>query len=127
MEATVSIKAFSLMSKFEKFTEQWQPKIIGEFNDSHVKIAKLEGEFIWHHHDNEDELFYVVKGQLTIELKDSEPLILKAGEMTIVPRHTEHKTVAKEETWIMMIEPKTTVNTGNVTDSDKTVVEPEWI
>ncbi len=121
------IKAFSLNSKFEKFKEQWQPKIIGEFNDSHVKIAKLQGDFIWHHHDNEDELFYVVKGQLTIEMKDQEAVVLDAGDMTIIPRGVEHKTVAKDETWIMMIEPKSTLNTGNVADSEKTVAQPDWI
>lgn len=121
------IKTFSLLGKFEKFTDRWQPKIIGELNESYVKIAKLHGEFIWHHHEQEDELFYIVKGELTIHLQGQEPLVLKAGDMTVIPHGVEHKPEAKEETWIMMIEPKATVNTGNVENTDRTVARPDWI
>jgi mannose-6-phosphate isomerase-like protein (cupin superfamily) len=121
------VKAFRVADKFDKFNEQWQPKIIGELNDAHVKIAKVQGEFIWHSHEHEDELFYLVKGELTIHVRGQEPVILKEGGMAIVPAGVEHKPEAKEEAWIMMIEPKTTVNTGNRTESDRTVAEPEWV
>jgi mannose-6-phosphate isomerase-like protein (cupin superfamily) len=113
--------------KFQKFTEQWQPKIIGELNDAHVKIAKVQGDFIWHAHENEDELFCIVKGRLEIHIRGQEPVVLSEGEMTIIPKGVEHKPVAREEAWIMMIEPKGTVNTGNQDGSDRTVAEPEWI
>ena len=121
------ISAFALERKFDLFDEYWQPKIIGEINDSHVKIAKVEGEFVWHHHENEDELFYVVKGRLEIQLRDQDALVLDPGDITIIPRGVEHRPVAQDETWIMMLEPKSTVNTGSATDSDKTIAEPEWI
>jgi len=121
------VHAFSVERKFDLFSDRWKPKIVGEINESHVKIAKIEGEFVWHHHENEDELFYVVKGRLEIDLRDQDPLVLGPGDMTIIPRGTEHKPVAREETWIIMIEPKSTVNTGSAADSDLTVESPEWI
>jgi mannose-6-phosphate isomerase-like protein (cupin superfamily) len=127
MEGVMSIQAFSVVEKFSKFSEEWKPKIIGEINDSHVKVAKLKGEFIWHHHEQEDELFYVVRGELLIHLRDQKPVVLRAGEMVVIPRGIEHKPEAKQETWIMMIEPKTTLNTGNVVGSEMTVESPEWI
>lgn len=117
--------AFTVADKFGKFTEQWQPKIIGEINDSHVKIARVQGEFIWHRHEKEDELFYLVKGSLEIHLRDQDPLVLNEGDMTIIPKGVEHKPVANSEAWIMMIEPKTTTNTGNRADSERTVAQPE--
>jgi mannose-6-phosphate isomerase-like protein (cupin superfamily) len=114
----------NLTEKFKLFSEQWHPKIAGELNDSYVKIAKVQGEFVWHHHENEDELFFVVKGTLTIKLRDQE-LIVREGEFVVIPKGMEHMPVAEEEVWIMMLEPKTTSNTGNVTDEH--TVEAEWI
>ena len=103
----------NLKEKFNLFDEQWCPKIAGELNDSYVKIAKVEGEFIWHHHKNEDELFMVIKGELTIKLPD-EDIQLHEGEFLIVPRCVEHKPVAEQEAHILMFEPAGTLNTGNV-------------
>ncbi|HRX09290.1 MAG TPA: cupin domain-containing protein [Candidatus Limiplasma sp.] len=113
----------SLQDKFSLFSEQWSPKIIGEINDSMVKIAKLQGEFLWHAHENEDEMFYVYQGELTVKLRDRD-LVLRAGECVIIPRGVEHMPVAREEAWVMMIEPKGTLNTGNA-QSDRTVQEPD--
>jgi mannose-6-phosphate isomerase-like protein (cupin superfamily) len=118
------IQVINLAQKFDLFDEQWQPKIVGELNDSYVKIARVQGEFIWHHHENEDELFYVVKGTLILKLRERD-LTLREGEFAIIPRGVEHMPVASEEVWIMMLEPKTTSNTGNVTDEH--TVEAEWI
>ncbi|MFZ5819419.1 MAG: cupin domain-containing protein [Chloroflexota bacterium] len=117
-------QVINLTEKFNLFTEQWRPKIAGELNDSYVKLARVQGEFIWHHHENEDELFFVVKGTLTIKLRDKD-LTLREGEFVIIPRGVEHMPVAGEEAWIMMLEPKTTSNTGNVTDEH--TGEAEWI
>jgi mannose-6-phosphate isomerase-like protein (cupin superfamily) len=114
----------NLIEKFKLFNEQWHPKIVGELNDSYVKIAKVQGEFVWHQHENEDELFYVVKGILTIRLRDQE-LVIGQGEFAVIPRGVEHMPVAEEEVWIMMLEPKTTSNTGNV--SNERTVEAEWV
>ena len=114
----------NLNEKFDLFKEQWQPKIAGELNDSYVKLAKVQGEFVWHHHENEDELFFVVKGTLTIRLRERD-LTIREGEFVIIPRRVEHMPVAEEEVWIMLLEPKTTSNTGNVTD--ERTVEAEWI
>ena len=121
------IQAFSLKAKFDKFSERWQPKIVGEIDDMHVKVSKSSGEFIWHRHENEDELFYLVKGRMEIHLKDQDAVILNEGDMTIIPRGVDHKPVAADEAWVMVIERKSTLNTGNRTDSDRTVPHPEWI
>ena len=117
-------QVINLTEKFNLFSEQWHPKIIGELNNSYVKLAKVQGEFIWHHHKYEDELFFVVKGALTIKLRERD-LIIQEGELVIIPKGVEHMPVADEEVWIMMLEPKTTSNTGNVTD--KHTIEAEWI
>lgn len=117
-------QVINLTEKFNLFSEQWHPKIVGELNDSFVKLAKVQGEFIWHHHDNEDELFFVVKGMLAIKLRERD-LIIQEGEFVIIPKGVEHMPVADEEVWIMMLEPKTTSNTGNVTD--ERTVEAGWI
>ena len=98
--------------------------IVAQFNDSHVKLVKVKGEFVWHHHDREDELFLVVDGDLRIELP-GKTLRIRAGEFAVIPRGMEHRPVAKEEVHIVLLEPKSTVNTGQVR-SDRTV-EPEWI
>jgi len=103
----------NLAQKLASFTEQWQPRIVGELNGQHVKVAKLQGEFVWHHHENEDELFLVVKGSMTIQLRDRE-IQLGEGEFFIVPRGVEHRPVAEEEAHIVLFEPAGTLNTGNV-------------
>ena len=120
----MDIKVVNIKEKFGLFNEQWSPKIIGEMNDSYVKIAKLQGEFVWHLHENEDEMFLIIQGTLTIRLRDRD-LVVNAGEFVIIPRGVEHMPVAEEEVQLMMLEPKTTVNTGNV-ESDRTV-EADWI
>ena len=103
----------NLAEKFGLFEEYWSPKIVGELNGQHVKLAKLKGEFIWHHHEAEDELFLVVKGQLVLELREQD-VVLEEGEFFIVPRGVEHKPVAEEEVHVLLFEPKSTLNTGNV-------------
>ena len=119
------MEKISLQEKFSKFSELWSPKIIGEINDSVVKIGKLKGEFLWHAHENEDEMFYVFKGELTVKLREKD-IVLNEGECVIIPRGAEHMPVAEDEVWVMMIEPKGTLNTGNA-ESDRTVADPEWI
>jgi mannose-6-phosphate isomerase-like protein (cupin superfamily) len=115
----------NLAQKFAKFRDYWSPKILAEFNDSQLRIAKLKGEFLWHHHTDEDELFLVVKGHLRIKLRDSE-IDLKEGEFVVVPKGVEHLPVAEEEVHVVLIEPKSTINTGNLVDS-RTIRSPEWI
>jgi len=115
----------NLTEKFARFSEYWKPKIAGEVNDSHIKLVKVKGEFIWHHHDNEDELFLVVKGRLQLRLRDRD-IHLEEGEFFIVPRGVEHMPVAEEEAHVVLIEPKSTLNTGNVR-SDRTVPKLERI
>jgi mannose-6-phosphate isomerase-like protein (cupin superfamily) len=112
------IQKVNIAQKFSLFAEQWQPKIAGELNDSYVKLARLQGEFVWHHHADEDELFLVIEGQLTIKLRDSE-IQLEAGEFVIIPKGVEHLPVAKEEVLVMLLEPKATKNTGNI-DNERT-------
>lgn len=107
------MEKINLTEKFQLFNEYWSPKIIGEINDSYVKIAKLKGEFTWHIHDNEDEMFYVVKGALKMKFKEKD-ICLQEGESIIIPRGTEHMPVADEEVHVLLIEPKSTLNTGNV-------------
>jgi mannose-6-phosphate isomerase-like protein (cupin superfamily) len=103
----------NLAEKFALFSEHWSPKIAGQVNDFHVKLVKFSGEFVWHHHDAEDELFLVVKGRMRMCFRDRE-VIVDAGEFIIVPRGVEHKPVADEETHVLLLEPATTLNTGNV-------------
>jgi len=109
----MAIKKINLNEKLNLFSEHWSPKIVGELNQQHVKIAKLKGEFVRHKHDNEDELFFVIEGQLFIEL-DTETIELNQGEFVIIPRGEYHKPYAPEEVKVMLFEPMTTVNTGNV-------------
>jgi mannose-6-phosphate isomerase-like protein (cupin superfamily) len=115
----------NVAEKLTQFEELWRPRIVGELNGQFVKLAKVQGEFDWHHHDNEDELFMVVKGSLTIEFADGE-VALDEGEFLIVPRGVEHRPAAANEAHILLLEPATTLNTGNV-HSDKTVEDLEWI
>jgi mannose-6-phosphate isomerase-like protein (cupin superfamily) len=106
----------NLLQKFEMFNEYWSPKIIGELNGQQVKLVKFKGEFVWHHHEHEDEMFYVVKGSFEMHYRERVEVIGE-GEFTIVPRMTEHKPVAAEEVWVMLFEPATTLNTGNTNNS----------
>lgn len=103
----------SLAAKLATFDETWVPKVVGELNGQYVKVVKCEGEYVWHHHEQEDELFYVLKGRLRILLRDRE-VALEAGEFFIVPRGVEHKPVADEPAEVVLFEPVTTRNTGNV-------------
>lgn len=103
----------NLADVLASFSEPWQPRIVGELNGQHVKVVKLLGEFVWHHHDAEDELFLVLKGTLTMQLRDGD-VVLREGEFFIVPRGVEHRPVADEETHILLFEPAGTLNTGNV-------------
>ena len=107
------IEKVNLAEKFTLFDESWSPKIVGELNDTYVKVVKLEDEFVWHHHDDEDELFWVVSGRLRRKLRDGD-VILEPGELLVVPKGVEHRPVAEGETHVVLIEPKTTLNTGNV-------------
>ncbi len=115
----------NLREKFERFGDYWSPKIVGELNDSYVKAVKLKGEFVWHHHDNEDELFLVVKGILRMRFRDRDVLV-REGEFVIVPHGVEHLPVAEEEVHVLLLEPKSTLNTGNITN-ERTVAELERI
>ena len=108
-----------------RINEYYKPKITGELNENYVKLAKLKGEFIWHKHEKEDELFLVVKGNLLMKLRDKE-IEIKEGEFIIIPKGIEHKPVADQEVHLLLIEPKSTLNTGNI-DNEKTVKNPEWI
>jgi mannose-6-phosphate isomerase-like protein (cupin superfamily) len=103
----------NLADKLSRFSEHWSPRIVGELNGQQVKLAKLAGEFVWHHHENEDELFLVLKGRLVIELRDQE-IALEPGELFIVPRGVEHRPVAGEEVHVLLFEPASTRNTGNL-------------
>jgi mannose-6-phosphate isomerase-like protein (cupin superfamily) len=119
------MNTINLNEKFGSFPDYWSPKIIGEVNDCHVKAVKLKGEFIWHHHEAEDELFLVVKGTLRMKFRDREAII-QEGEFIVVPRGVEHCPVADEEVHIILIEPKSTLNTGNITN-ERTVAQLEHI
>src|SRR5437763_15385216 len=115
----------NLVQKFSLFQDYWSPKIVGGINDSYVKLVKLKGEFVWHHHETEDELFQVVKGSLLIKLRDRD-IFLEAGEFVIIPKGIEHLPIADEEAHVLLLEPKTTLNTGNVRN-EKTIADLERI
>lgn len=121
----MNYQPINLQEKFSKFTEHWSPKIIAQMNDYHFKLAKVQGEFVWHDHKETDEVFFVMKGQLDILFRDGK-VTLNEGEMYVVPKGVEHKPVAELECHIMLVEPTGTVNTGNVVD-EKTVTHTEWI
>ncbi len=112
----------NLSSAFSSFHDQWSPKIIAELNGQHVKIAKLLGEFVWHHHDSEDELFLVHRRRLRMEFRDR-TVVLEARDLLVVPRGVEHRPVAAEEVELVLFEPAGTLNTGNVLN-ERTVKEP---
>jgi mannose-6-phosphate isomerase-like protein (cupin superfamily) len=111
----------NLAEKFSLFHDFWNPKIVGAVNDAYVKLTKLKGEFFWHHHEHEDELFLVVKGKLLIKLREKN-IWLNEGEFTIIPKGVEHCPVAEEEVHVLLLEPKTTLNTGNIVN-EKTLHE----
>jgi len=113
------VEKVRVADKFELFGEYWKPKVIGEVNDFYIKAVKFKGEFVWHDHQTEDELFYVVKGKFRIKLRDGE-VELGPGEFAVVPRGVEHMPVADEEVHVLLLEPKTTVNTGSA-DSERRV------
>jgi len=120
---TSPIEKVSLEAAFARFSEHWSPKIVGELNDFQVKLVKVAGEFVWHRHELEDELFLVVRGSLTMKLRDR-TLRLEPGELVIVPHGVEHCPAAEEECWILLLEPRTTLNTGNV-ECERTLRELE--
>ncbi len=117
------MEKINLDQKLSLFSDHWNPRIVGELNGQHVKLVKLKGEFVWHHHDHEDELFYVVKGKLRMEFRDK-IVEIESGEMIVVPKGVEHKPVAVEEVHVMLFEPATTLNTGNV-ENERTRKELE--
>jgi mannose-6-phosphate isomerase-like protein (cupin superfamily) len=119
------MEAINLKDKFSQFSDYWNPRVIGELNDCHIKAVKLKGEFVWHHHDKEDELFFVTKGILRMKFSDREAIVHE-GEFIIVPRGTEHCPCANEEVHLILMEPKSTLNTGNITN-ERTVTQLERI
>ena len=119
------METINLKEKFSRFSDYTNPRVIGEINDMQVKAVKLKGEFIWHHHDVEDELFLVVKGTLRMKFRDHEAIV-REGEFVIVPKGVEHCPVADEEAHIVLIEPKSTLNTGNIVN-ERTVARLERI
>lgn len=115
----------NIEQKLSLFNEQWKPKIVGELNGQYVKLVKFQGPFVWHHHDDEDEMFFVVKGRFRMDFEDSSEWI-EEGEFIVVPRGVEHKPVAEEEAHVLLFEPATTLNTGNV-ENERTVAELDRI
>lgn len=118
-----TIEKVNLADKLSRFDELWSPRIVGELNGQHVKVVKVAGEFVWHHHEAEDELFLVLDGRLRIQFRDRE-VSLEAGELCIVPRGIEHRPVADAECHVLLLEPVGTLNTGNVR-SERTVDDPD--
>ena len=115
----------NIAEKFAKFSEQWSPKVIAQLNDYHVKIAKIQGEFVWHSHAETDELFWVIDGKMRIDFRDGH-VTLQSGELCVVPKNIEHKPYAEQECQILMLEPAGTVNTGD-SGGDMTIHEAPWI
>jgi mannose-6-phosphate isomerase-like protein (cupin superfamily) len=121
----LAVNKVNLRDKFALFHDHWSPKVVGELNGQHVKLVKLLGEFVWHKHEHEDELFLVVDGRFRMEFRDRH-VWLQAGELLVVPRGVEHRPVAEEEAHVLLFEPATTLNTGDVRN-ERTVDEPDWI
>ena len=119
------MQKINLSEKLAKFTEQWKPKIVGELNGQQVKLVKFQGPFVWHHHDHEDELFLVIKGRFRMEFLDRHEWI-EEGEFIVVPRGVEHRPVADEECWLLLFEPASTLNTGNVVN-ERTLAQLERV
>ena len=112
----------NIAEKFARFEDHWSPRIVGDLNGQHVKLVKFQGEFVWHHHDHEDELFLVIKGRFRMEFRDRS-VWLEEGEFLIVPRGVEHRPVAEYEVHVLLFEPAGTLNTGEVTN-ERTVTDP---
>ena len=125
MEKIMKIEKISIDQKLKKINEHWSPRVFAEMNDYQFKLAKVKDEFIWHKHEETDEAFFVINGRLTIELKE-EKVFLEKGEMVVIPCGVEHRPFAEEECEIMLIEPKETVNTGNII-SEMTVKNDQWV
>ena len=119
------MKKVNIAEKFSRFDVHWKPKIVGELNGQYVKLVKFKGPFDWHPHDDEDEMFLVVKGSFRMELRDR-AVDIGEGEFMIIPKGVEHRPISDEESWVMLFEPASTLNTGNVR-TEKTVVELERI
>lgn len=115
------VSKINLKEKLGRFSDHWNPRIVADLNDSHVKLVKLQGEFVWHRHDDEDELFLILHGRLRMELRDGN-LTLDPGELVVIPRGVEHRPVAAEEVHLLLVEPKAIRHTGDVVDS-RTVTE----
>jgi len=114
---------FNTLTSFNSITEYWSPQIIGELNGQYIKIAKLKGEFVWHKHEFEDEMFLIIKGELKIELENNS-VQLQEGDVYIVPKNTMHNPMCEDECWVMLMEPKETLHTGNVlTEKSKSIKE----
>jgi mannose-6-phosphate isomerase-like protein (cupin superfamily) len=128
MKGNTYMEKITPQQKLTLISDYWNPKIIGELNEFAVKIVKIKGEFVWHHHDLEDELFFVIKGRLLMQVREEheQNIWVEEGEFIIIPHGIEHRPVAEEETHLMLLEPKTTVNTGNV-QSERTVIRVEHI
>jgi|TARA_B110000467_G_scaffold116378_1_gene107068 mannose-6-phosphate isomerase-like protein (cupin superfamily) len=121
------IESINIMKKFSLFNEEWTPKILGELNGQYVKVCKLKDDFVWHSHENEDELFMVFKGTLLIDFRDKKTVKVKEGEILIIPKGVEHRPRTNGEVvFNLLFEPKTTLHTGNV-ESEMTVKELDWI
>jgi mannose-6-phosphate isomerase-like protein (cupin superfamily) len=112
-------QSISIPKTFDSFTEKWQPRLVASINDHHVKIAKIDGEFIWHSHPNSDELFHLVSGKLTLELEGRDDVVMQPGDVFVVPKGVRHRPVA-EDASIMMVEHESTVNTGDEPESERT-------
>ena len=118
----MSVDKINISEKFASFSEHWSPRIIAELNGQHVKASKFQGEFVWHHHEHEDEMFLVHRGSFRMEFRDR-TVTLQAGDFIVVPRGVEHRPVADEEVEVLLFEPAGTLNTGNVRE-ERTVAEP---
>jgi mannose-6-phosphate isomerase-like protein (cupin superfamily) len=121
-----AIDKVNLAQKFTLFDNHWSPKIVGQVDDYHIKVVKIQGEFVWHKHDDVDELFLVIDGQFTMQMRDGD-VVVKAGEMIIIPAGVEHCPLAEQECQIVLFEKAGTVNTGDAADSEKTVQAPDRI
>ena len=119
------MEKINLAEKLSRFSDHWSPKIIAALNGQHVKLVKFRGEFVWHQHEHEDELFYVVTGAFRMEFRDR-TVALRAGEMLVVPRGVEHRPVADAEVAVLLFEPAATVNTGSAGGA-RTVARPDWL
>jgi len=108
------VEKVTLTEKLARIPDAWNPRLIAELNGQHVKLVRLQGPFVWHHHEHEDELFFVIRGRMRLELRGDDPIELGPGELVVVPRGVEHRPVALDEAEVMLFEPAGTVNTGNV-------------